>query len=87
MAILLATLLVFVGLMLIFQLIYFEISRKRALRVNNLVWFEQFNRPFNYTGTASMVVLCIICFMIGGYLCGMRCYCGCCCTIYYYQVW
>ena len=66
MAILLATLLVFVGLMLIFQLIYFEISRKRALRVNNLVWFEQFNRPFNYTGTASMVVLCIICFMIGG---------------------
>lgn len=66
MAILLATLLVFVGLMLTFQLIYFEISRKRALRVNNLVWFEQFNRPFNYTGTASMVVLCIICFMIGG---------------------
>ena len=45
MAILLATLLTFVGLMLIFQLIYFEISRKRALRVNNLVWFEQFNRP------------------------------------------
>ena len=66
MVILLATLLVFVGLMLTFQLIYFEISRKRALRVNNLVWFEQFNRPFNYTGTASMVVLCIICFMIGG---------------------
>ena len=66
MAILLATLLTFVGLMLIFQLIYFEISRKRALRVNNLVWFEQFNRPFNYTGTASMVVLCIICYMIGG---------------------
>mgnify|MGYP000781169220 CR=1 FL=1 len=54
MAILLATLLTFVGLMLTFQLIYFEISRKRALRVNNLVWFEQFNRPFNYTGTCLL---------------------------------
>lgn len=66
MVVLFATLLMFVGLMLVFQLIYFEISRSRALRVNNLSWFEQFNRPFNYTGTASMIGLCIICYCIGG---------------------
>lgn len=65
-ATLLTYLIVFIGMLLIFQIIFFEVMRSRAIKSNNYEWFTTLNKPFNYTRTGSMIFVCVICYIFGG---------------------
>lgn len=57
---------VFIGLLLLFQIIFFEVMRSRAIKSNNYEWFNSLKKPFNYTRTGSMIFVCVICYFFGG---------------------
>lgn len=57
---------IFIVMLLVFQIIFFEVSRSRALKVGNYEWFANLNKPFNYTRTGTMIFICFICYLFGG---------------------
>lgn len=57
---------IFIVMLLVFQIIFFEVSRSRALKMGNYEWFTNLNKPFNYTRTGTMVFICFICYLFGG---------------------
>jgi|GEM_PF-183461 len=59
-AVLAGMIMTLVAMMLVFQIIIFEMSRKRAVETNNSAWFMSLDKPFNYSRTGSMVVICLI---------------------------
>lgn len=61
---LLYLLLTFIGLMLLTQLIFFEISRNRMKKANNLNWFLSLDKPFHYNRVGYMVFICLICYLV-----------------------
>lgn len=54
----------FVAIMLLTQIIFFEISRSKMVKANNLNWFLSLDKPFHYNRTGYMVFICIICYLI-----------------------
>ena len=56
-------LLSFIFLMLVFQIIFFEVVRSKAVKENNYEWFNNFNRPYSYTRTGTMIFICFICYL------------------------
>jgi len=54
----------FIVIMLLTQLIFFEISRNKMMKTNNLNWFLSLDKPFHYNRTGYMVFVCIICYLI-----------------------
>lgn len=54
----------FVAIMLLTQIIFFEISRNKMLKANNLNWFLSLDKSFHYDRTGYMVFICIICYLI-----------------------
>lgn len=54
----------FVAIMLLTQIIFFEISRSKMIKANNLNWFLSLDKPFHYNRTGYMVFICIICYLI-----------------------
>lgn len=59
-------LIVFIVLLLITQIILFELSRNRALKQNNLSWFLSLDKPFSYNRFGHIFFMCLICFVITG---------------------
>jgi len=57
---------IFIGTLFVLQVIFFEISRSRAVKRNDLSWFLTLEKPFAYNRTSYMVILCIICYLFGG---------------------
>lgn len=55
---------VFIILMLLTQIVFFEISRNRMLKASNLNWFMALDRPFSYRRYGYMFFICFICYMI-----------------------
>lgn len=55
--------LTFVGLMLLMQLIFFEMSRSRMIKANNMNWFLSLDKPFNYRRVGYMFFICLICYV------------------------
>lgn len=60
----LSLILTFVGLLMISQMIFFEISKKRADNNNQLLWYMSVDKPFKYTRVKYMMFLCTICYAI-----------------------
>lgn len=61
----LATLLLsFIGLLLLMQLIFFELTRNKVMKSNNMMWFLSLDRPFTYTRVKYMFFICLICYLI-----------------------
>lgn len=54
----------FVGIMLATQIVFFEISRNKMMKTNNLNWFLSLDKPFHYNRTGYMVFICLICYLI-----------------------
>ena len=54
----------FIGMMLIFNLVFFEMSRAKALNVKNFAWFATLNKPYNYTRTGSMIFICVLSYLL-----------------------
>ncbi|MBO6046557.1 MAG: hypothetical protein J6P61_02280 [Erysipelotrichaceae bacterium] len=57
---------IFIVVLLTFTTILFEISRSRALKLDDLSWFLTLEKPFTYTRTGYMVFICAICYMFNG---------------------
>jgi SAM-dependent methyltransferase len=60
---LISYLLSFIGLLLVFQIIFFEVVRAKAVKENNYEWFNNFNQPYSYTRTGTMIFICFICYL------------------------
>lgn len=60
------TLCTFLGLLLIFQLVFFEINRSRAKKTQDLSWYLSLQKPYSYNRTGYMAVLCLICYLFNG---------------------
>ena len=54
----------FVAIMLLTQIIFFEISRSKMLKSQNYNWFLAFDKPFSYNRTGYMIFICLICYFI-----------------------
>lgn len=54
----------FVAIMLLTQIIFFEISRSKMVKDNNLNWFLSIDKPFHYNRTGYMAFICLICYLI-----------------------
>ncbi len=52
----------FIGILLIFQLIMFELQKRKVDKSNNMNWYLSLNRPFNYNRTGYMVFICVLCY-------------------------
>lgn len=63
---LLMILITFIGMLLLLQLVFFELNRSKMKKANNVNWFLALNKPFRYTRVGYMVVLCIFCYMFSG---------------------
>lgn len=63
---LLIILLMFIGMLLLFQIVFFELNRSKMKKANNVNWFLALNKPFHYNRVGYMVVLCIFCYMLSG---------------------
>lgn len=57
----------FIGMLLIFNLVFFEMSRAKALSVKNYAWFSTLSKPYNYTRTGSMIFICVLTYLLTGH--------------------
>ena len=56
--------LTFVVLLLIMQIIFFEVARNREKKADNIDWFSAIDRPFQYNRVGYMIFICLICYVI-----------------------
>lgn len=56
-------LLTFIGMLLLMQLVFFEISRSKMKKANNMNWFLSLDRPFQYNRVGYMFFICLICYL------------------------
>lgn len=54
----------FIGILLIFQLIMFELQKRKVDKSNNMNWYLSLDRPFNYNRTGYMVFICVLCYCL-----------------------
>lgn len=59
---------IFIAVLFILELVFFELGRSRALKEKNYAWFSILNRPYTYKRTRSVIFVCAICFgLTSGY--------------------
>lgn len=56
----------FVVVMLATQIILFEITRNKAKKQNNAVWYLSLDKSFHYNRVGTMLFICAICYTITG---------------------
>lgn len=61
---LLFLLITFIGLLLLMQLIFFEITRSKMVKAENVNWFLSLKKSFSYHRVGYMVFICLICYLI-----------------------
>lgn len=54
----------FVLLLLVTQIVLFELSYKRVKKSNNVLWYLSLDKPFNYTRTGYIAFICFICYLM-----------------------
>lgn len=57
-------LIAFIGILLLMQMILFEVTKRRMDRSDNINWYLSLDKPFNYNRTGSMAFICLICYII-----------------------
>ena len=61
---LIVLLLIFIGVLFLMQLVFFELTRSKMEKANNINWFLSLDKPFSYNRVGYMVFLCLICYFI-----------------------
>ncbi len=54
----------FIGTLLLMQIIFFEMTRKKMAAADNVNWFLSLKRPFSYHRVGYMFFICLICYFI-----------------------
>ncbi|MFR1597150.1 MAG: hypothetical protein ACLSUR_05005, partial [Coprobacillus cateniformis] len=54
----------FIGVLFLMQLVFFEITRNKMSKENNMNWFLSLKKPFNYHRVGYMFFICFICYLI-----------------------
>jgi SAM-dependent methyltransferase len=54
----------FIFLLLVLQIVFFEISYKKVKKTNNMNWYLSLDKSFSYTRTGYMAFICFICYII-----------------------
>lgn len=54
----------FVGMLLLMQMILFEITRSKMAKSDNVNWFLSLNKQFSYNRVGYMVFVCLVCYFI-----------------------
>lgn len=54
----------FVILLLILQIIFFELNYKKIKKSQNINWYLSLDKSFNYTRTGYMAFICFICYIL-----------------------
>ncbi|MEG0592296.1 MAG: hypothetical protein RR512_03225 [Coprobacillus sp.] len=54
----------FIGMLLLMQMILFEITRSKMVKADNVNWYLSLNRSFSYNRVGYMVFVCLICYLI-----------------------
>lgn len=57
---------IFIGMLLLMQLIFFEISRKKMLKAGNIQWFLALDKPFSYHRAGFIIFICVLCYIFSG---------------------
>ena len=57
-------LLIFIAVLFLMQVVFFEITKSKMEKMNNINWFLSLDKPFNYNRVGYMVFLCFICYLI-----------------------
>lgn len=61
---LIVLLLIFIGILFLMQVVFFEMTRSKMEKANNMNWFLSLDKPFSYNRVGYMVFLCLICYLI-----------------------
>lgn len=61
---LIGLILTFVCLMLLTQIIFFELARNKVKKSGNIDWYLNLNKPFHYNRVGYMAFVCVICYII-----------------------
>ncbi len=54
----------FIVVMLTTQIAIFEITRGKAKKQNNVLWYLSLDKPFSYSRLGQMMFICSVCFML-----------------------
>ena len=54
----------FIAMLMLMQMVFFEISRNKMVKADNINWFLSLNKPFSYHRVGYMAFICFICYMI-----------------------
>jgi len=54
----------FIILLLVLQIIFFEINFNKVKKSDNMVWYLSLDKSFNYNRTGYMAFVCFICYLI-----------------------
>ncbi len=57
-------LLVFIAILFLMQVVFFEITRNKMEKMNNINWFLSLDKPFSYNRVGYMVFICFFCYLI-----------------------
>ena len=57
-------LLIFIAVLFLMQVVFFEITKSKMEKINNMNWFLSLDKPFSYNRVGYMVFLCLICYFI-----------------------
>lgn len=55
---------IFILMLLVVQIILFEISRSKMKRANQINWFLSLDRPYRYNRAVYMGIICFLCYVI-----------------------
>lgn len=54
----------FIGLLFLMQLVFFEITRNKMAKAENVNWYLALDKPYSYNRVGYMLFICFICYLI-----------------------
>lgn len=51
-------------MLMVIKLIFCELEGKSAKKTNAINWYLKYTKPFKYTRTRSIILMCVVCYMI-----------------------
>lgn len=58
----------FIFVLLLFQIVFFELNLKSMKKANNILWYLSLDKKFNYSRTGYMVFICLVSYLMFGNL-------------------
>lgn len=54
----------FIGMLFLMQVVFFELTRNKMKKAENVNWFLSLNKPFSYNRVGYMGFICFVCYLI-----------------------